>query len=156
MFQVFLTFFTRYELDQQLAEDSYNIRMIETADIFHPVDSYNLIKRTGRTWRNIFRKVNQFRVISFPLLLQLRLGTSVFSILQANKRPVWLTAFPGQRDEPGRWCQHDSSRTGGRVPRLAGDETQGRRHPPQRGALQQRGAPYGPRGRYTLEQGIRN
>ena len=88
MFQVFLTFFTRYELDQQLAEDSYNIRMIETADIFHPVDSYNLIKRTGRTWRNIFRKVNQFRVISFPLLLQLRLGTSVFSILQANKRPV--------------------------------------------------------------------
>jgi hypothetical protein len=27
--------------------------MIEKTDVLHPVDSYNLIKRTARIWQNI-------------------------------------------------------------------------------------------------------
>ena len=40
-------------ITKSLEEDGYSIDSILYCDVFHPIDSYNLIKRTSRTWPRI-------------------------------------------------------------------------------------------------------
>jgi len=41
----------------------FSLDMIERSDVLHPVDSYNLIKRTGRMWQNISTSVEAIKDI---------------------------------------------------------------------------------------------
>ena len=41
-----------------LAEDGYTLEAVLGSDVLHPVDSYNLIKRTARTWRKILASLS--------------------------------------------------------------------------------------------------
>ena len=41
------------ELNLLLKEDGYDINVIANTDVLNPIDSYNLIKRTSRTWKKI-------------------------------------------------------------------------------------------------------
>ena len=38
------------ELEEVFEKDGYNFNSVLDTDVLHPVDSYNLIKRTARTW----------------------------------------------------------------------------------------------------------
>ena len=44
-------------LETVLAEDGFSLSSVINSDVLHPVDSYNLIKRTARTWTRIFSKL---------------------------------------------------------------------------------------------------
>ena len=49
------------KLQLQLEEDGYSMNSILHSDVYNPIDSYNLIKRTARTWpkiRNLLEKDN--------------------------------------------------------------------------------------------------
>ena len=41
-----------------LAEDGYTLEAVLGSDVLHPVDSYNLIKRTARTWSKILASLS--------------------------------------------------------------------------------------------------
>jgi hypothetical protein len=41
------------DLERLLSPYGYNVEMIRGTDVLHPIDGYNLIKRTARMWRNI-------------------------------------------------------------------------------------------------------
>jgi hypothetical protein len=36
-----------------LRKDGYSISIIRNTIVNHPIDNYNLLKRTSRTWRNL-------------------------------------------------------------------------------------------------------
>ena len=40
-------------LNTLLEEDGYDLAMIEGTDVLNPIDCYNLIKRTSRTWKRV-------------------------------------------------------------------------------------------------------
>ena len=41
-------------MEAGLAEDGFTLESVVLSDVLHPVDSYNLVKRTARTWPRIF------------------------------------------------------------------------------------------------------
>ena len=41
-------------MEAGLAEDGFTVESVELSDVLHPVDAYNLVKRTARTWPRIF------------------------------------------------------------------------------------------------------
>ena len=45
-----LLYFSKDDVNTMLKEDGYNIAMVEETDVLNPIDSYNLIKKTSRTW----------------------------------------------------------------------------------------------------------
>lgn len=64
MLQHILQRMTRNQVnDQLLARFNYTLEMIEKTDSLHPVDSYNLIKRTARMWPNVSQTVEAVRDI---------------------------------------------------------------------------------------------
>ena len=42
----------------EFSSDGYDFESVKHSDILHPVDSYNLIKRTARTWKRIGAMIN--------------------------------------------------------------------------------------------------
>ena len=44
-------------LDSLLSEDGYSTSIIRNTIVKHPVDNYNLLKRTSLTWRKVKEKV---------------------------------------------------------------------------------------------------
>ena len=48
-----LTYIPAEELDSVLSKDGYSISIIRNTIVKHPIDNYNLLKRTSRTWRKI-------------------------------------------------------------------------------------------------------
>ena len=44
-------------IQEEFLLDEYNLESVKHSDIHHPVDSYNLIKRTARTWKRIGTKL---------------------------------------------------------------------------------------------------
>ena len=42
----------------EFSSDGYDFESVKHSDILHPVDSYNLIKRTARTWKRIGALIN--------------------------------------------------------------------------------------------------
>ena len=42
---------------EEFSSDGYDFDSVVNSDILHPVDSYNLIKRTARTWRSVETKL---------------------------------------------------------------------------------------------------
>ena len=58
-----LTYIPAEELDSVLNKDGYSISIIKNTIVNHPIDNYNLLKRTSRTWRKLrdimdIKKVN--------------------------------------------------------------------------------------------------
>ena len=45
-------------LEREFEADGYNILAVKKSDILNPIDSYNLIKRTSRTWRRVAKLTN--------------------------------------------------------------------------------------------------
>lgn len=45
-------------ITKEFETDDYALESVKKSDILHPVDSYNLIKRTARTWKRIGQKLN--------------------------------------------------------------------------------------------------
>ena len=62
-----LRLLARLQRDQQLmrtvteefAADGFSLEAVTTSDILHPIDSYNLIKRTARTWARIVERITE-------------------------------------------------------------------------------------------------
>ena len=50
------------QLDELLGTDGYSLKNIEETNIKHPIDNYNLLKRTARTWRKIKDTVDSDQV----------------------------------------------------------------------------------------------
>ena len=48
-----LTYIPAKDLDSVLRKDGYSISIIRNTIVNHPIDNYNLLKRTSRTWRNL-------------------------------------------------------------------------------------------------------
>ena len=46
-------------LTETLAEDGYSLDSVLSSDVLNPVDSYNLVKRTSRTWPRILRRLQK-------------------------------------------------------------------------------------------------
>ena len=44
-------------VEDGLAEDGFSLENVVLSDVLHPVDSYNLVKRTARTWPKIFTRL---------------------------------------------------------------------------------------------------
>ena len=42
---------------EEFAADGFSLEAVTTSDILHPIDSYNLIKRTARTWARIVERI---------------------------------------------------------------------------------------------------
>ena len=63
-----------------LAEDGFTLTSVYNSDVLHPVDSYNLIKRTARTWPRIFNKLTN---LEGDLLTAMEAARSQF--------PAWET-----------------------------------------------------------------
>ena len=53
LLKTLLLYFSKDDVNTMLEEDGYNIAMIEETDVLNPIDSYNLIKRTSRTWMKV-------------------------------------------------------------------------------------------------------
>ena len=53
---------TSEKLDELLGTDGYSLKNIEETNIKHPIDNYNLLKRTARTWRKIKDTVDSDKV----------------------------------------------------------------------------------------------
>ena len=57
-----LKYLSKDDVNTMLEEDGYDLTMIEETDVLNPIDSYNLIKRTSRTWLKVkdalFKKEN--------------------------------------------------------------------------------------------------
>lgn len=53
---------TPEKLDELLGPDGYSLKNIEETNIKHPIDNYNLLKRTARTWRKIKDTVDSEQV----------------------------------------------------------------------------------------------
>ena len=49
-------------LDSLLSEDGYSTSIIRNTIVKHPVDNYNLLKRTSLSWRKVKEKVNSEEV----------------------------------------------------------------------------------------------
>ena len=45
-------------LEKEFEVDGYNILAVKESDILNPIDSYNLIKRTSRTWARVAKLLN--------------------------------------------------------------------------------------------------
>ena len=43
-------------INEEFDADGYQLDDVEESDVFNPIDSYNLIKRTSRTWKRIIEK----------------------------------------------------------------------------------------------------
>ena len=60
-------------VEKELATDGFSIKTILDSDILHPIDSYNLLKRTSRTWPRIIEELkmdeNIEKLNSFKKLL---------------------------------------------------------------------------------------
>lgn len=41
----------------EFEQDGYSLESVKDSDVLHPIDSYNLIKRTSRTWTRIYTKL---------------------------------------------------------------------------------------------------
>ena len=67
---------------QEFSADGYDLDSVMNSDIYHPVDSYNLIKRTARTWRRILSRIDDDQVMD-----------SVVNTI--NKFPDWRTSRVG-------------------------------------------------------------
>ena len=63
-----------------MAEDGFTLDSVLHSDVLHPVDSYNLIKRTARTWTRIFQKLTNLEA---DLLTAVETARSQF--------PAWET-----------------------------------------------------------------
>ena len=48
------------DLNLLLKEDGYDINIIENTDVLNPLDCYNLIKRTSRTWSKIRDTISKY------------------------------------------------------------------------------------------------
>ena len=57
IFEVFTSDMEMIKL--QLEEDGYSISSILNSDVYNPIDSYNLIKRTSRTWPKIRKLLDE-------------------------------------------------------------------------------------------------
>ena len=44
-------------INEEFDADGYQLDDVEESDVFNPIDSYNLIKRTSRTWKRIIEKI---------------------------------------------------------------------------------------------------
>ena len=44
-------------IKEEFSSDEFDLESVKDSDILHPVDSYNLIKRTARTWKRIGQKL---------------------------------------------------------------------------------------------------
>ena len=64
-----------------MAEDGFTLDSVIHSDVLHPVDSYNLIKRTARTWTRIFQKLTN---LEDDLLSAMEAAQSQF--------PAWETS----------------------------------------------------------------
>ena len=44
-------------INEEFDADGYQLDDVKESDVFNPIDSYNLIKRTSRTWKRIIEKI---------------------------------------------------------------------------------------------------
>ena len=68
-------------IEAVMAEDGFTLDSVIHSDVLHPVDSYNLIKRTARTWTRIFKKLTN---LEGDLLSAMEAAQSQF--------PAWETS----------------------------------------------------------------
>ena len=45
-------------LETEFEADGYSVSAVKESDILNPIDSYNLIKRTARTWNRVVKLLN--------------------------------------------------------------------------------------------------
>ena len=51
-----------------LAEDDYSLESVHRTDVLHPVDGYNLIKRTARSWARVKDRLAASELPDSPVL----------------------------------------------------------------------------------------
>ena len=56
-----------------LAEDDYSLESVNTTDVLHPVDGYNLIKRTARSWARVKDRLAASEPLDSPVLKRIQL-----------------------------------------------------------------------------------
>ena len=79
-------------LTETLAEDGYSLESVLNTDVLNPVDSYNLVKRTSRTWPRILRKLQE-KQQGGQLSEELELVSKYFPVWNSSRKAVGLGLY---------------------------------------------------------------
>ena len=74
---------------EEFTNDGFSLESVIQSDILHPIDSYNLIKRTARTWARIVEKMDLSLVDADKKAVILSL-TSTFPSWERSRQAVAL------------------------------------------------------------------